>query len=495
MKKNILFIILLYCVNGAVQAQLCDSHTGSCYQKDACYEEAQLSTQTYNYATVHNIYKATGVSVDLFMTIWSPCTLPDNIDSTTTAHNCRGCKRPFILLIHGGGFRIGCRTGLTDECEEFAKRGYVVASIDYRLGWVQGDEKAICKNFCSSGPCTILQEDSCKSVYRDSMDFAVYRALQDASAAMRFIVHYADNLNVDKNYLYVGGQSAGGVIATDLCYLNQQELNLRMPAAYPILGPYKAYGNSFTDEYKISGLFNNWGCVADTGFINGVEDKIPMIAFHGIDDTIVPFSKGSPLGCKKATYGNACGSKLICKKLAETYPGLPIETYFCYGGHGIFNGQLSTDLKALYRVEKAVCFFNRLRSGDKTQTFIRINKPDSEITYQELDSISPLTCNYTASAMNGTFKTYTNEALRVNMGNRFTIYPNPTASQATLQVKAGQKKINITITDFEGKILWSRQNITERAISLPIGKFASGLYFVIIKAEEYSEITRLIKTN
>jgi hypothetical protein len=35
---------------------------------------------------------------------------------------------------------------------EFAKRGYVVAAIDYRLGWVPGDERSPAK-FLLSGEC------------------------------------------------------------------------------------------------------------------------------------------------------------------------------------------------------------------------------------------------------------------------------------------------------------------------------------------------------
>jgi prepilin-type processing-associated H-X9-DG protein len=45
------------------------------------------------------------------------------------------------------------------------------------------------------------------------LDFETYRALQDASAAMRFIVHFADNLNIDTNYLYIDGHSAGSIVS------------------------------------------------------------------------------------------------------------------------------------------------------------------------------------------------------------------------------------------------------------------------------------------
>ena len=121
-----------------------------------------------------------------------------------------------------------------------------------------------------------MQDDSCKAVYKDSLNFAMYRALQDAAAAMRFIVHYAVNLNINTNFLYIGGYSAGAIISANLCYMNQQELNLAMPGAHTVLGPRNLSGNSFTDSYKIAGLFNNWGVVYMIQFIS----KEPEIKYR-----------------------------------------------------------------------------------------------------------------------------------------------------------------------------------------------------------------------
>jgi hypothetical protein len=107
---------------------------------------------------------------------------------------------------------------------------------------------------------------------KDSLNFAMYRALQDA--AMRFIVHYAVNLNIDTNFLYIGGyQRRRAIISANICYMNQQELNLAIPGAYTVLGPRNLSGNSFTDLYKIAGLFNKLGCVYDTIYIREPEIK------------------------------------------------------------------------------------------------------------------------------------------------------------------------------------------------------------------------------
>ena len=44
-------------------------------------------------------------------------------------------KRPAIVWVHGGGFKTGTKTSgeIVDQANEFAKRGYLNVSIDYRL--------------------------------------------------------------------------------------------------------------------------------------------------------------------------------------------------------------------------------------------------------------------------------------------------------------------------------------------------------------------------
>jgi len=55
--------------------------------------------------------------------------------------------------------------------------------------------------------------------------------------------------------------------------------------------------------------------------------------------------------------------------------------------------------------------------------------------------------------------------------------------------------VNITITDLNGKVLWKKENIKERAIDLPVKTFSAGIYLVFIKTKEHTNILKLIKTN
>ena len=104
-------------------------------------------------------------------------------------------KRPYIMLIHPGGFVTGYRKHMRNLCRLFAQRGFVVSTIDYRTGWR------------TSGSTGNLETDCTGNVelFKD----AVYRALQDARAAMRFSAANAVEYKIDTGWFFIGGASAG----------------------------------------------------------------------------------------------------------------------------------------------------------------------------------------------------------------------------------------------------------------------------------------------
>src|ERR1041385_5695197 len=42
-------------------------------------------------------------------------------------------RLPAVICIHGGGFRAGTRDGYNALCKQLAERGYVAATVSYRL--------------------------------------------------------------------------------------------------------------------------------------------------------------------------------------------------------------------------------------------------------------------------------------------------------------------------------------------------------------------------
>lgn len=127
------------------------------------------------------------------------------------------CRRPVLVIIHGGSWISGTKKDgdVVAVANQMAAKGYVVASIKYRLGthkaasWTQW-------LFCSPSnvsPCLYICDSS--EIFR-----AIYRGMQDAKGAIRFLKNRAGTDSTDANNVFVAGTSAGGFIAMAVAFLN-----------------------------------------------------------------------------------------------------------------------------------------------------------------------------------------------------------------------------------------------------------------------------------
>ncbi len=218
-------------------------------------------------------------------------------------------KRPLIMFIHGGGFFIGDKQDnpIVLWCKHFARMGYVVASINYRMGF-RPSKRAI---------------ERCG-----------YRAAQDAHAAMRFLVHNKDKYRINTDYLFAAGSSAGGITTLNLAFMR----NKNRPEATQgnlfthSLGDIETSGNDLKETFRIRCIANMWGSVHDINMIDNA--KISIISFHGDADKVVPYGTDVPfkdikLNISNLFFNKMYGSKSIherAKKLGyreelHTFPG------------------------------------------------------------------------------------------------------------------------------------------------------------------------------
>ena len=180
-------------------------------------------------------------------------------------------KHPLVMLVHGGAFYFGSKddASITSWCRHLASQGYVAASIDYRIGFLP----------------------TMASIGR-----AGYRAVQDAHAAMRFLVSHQDEYGIDTSMIFVGGASAGAITALNLAFMTNETRPeyTRSDLFRSDLGDIDNYGNSIKANFRIRGIIDMWGAMPDTTFLHG--RNIPILAFHGDADNIVPYNYDYPFG-------------------------------------------------------------------------------------------------------------------------------------------------------------------------------------------------------
>jgi predicted esterase len=174
--------------------------------------------------------------------------------------------RPVIIFVHGGGFTS---TETFNEYHmnalaiEFAKRGYVAASIDYReghhlLNYGIGSPAPIGLGILAdwTEPARLYVSDSAEVVR------SVYRAQQDTKAAIRFMKqnHNADSTSTCR--VFLGGHSAGGITVTAASFTD-------LPAEK---SPLSGTTGTVPNPNWISGGFDWFGTWVITQ-INGPQDR------------------------------------------------------------------------------------------------------------------------------------------------------------------------------------------------------------------------------
>src|SRR5207249_10860570 len=112
--------------------------------------------------------------------------------------------------------------------------GFIAVAINYRLGWNNG---GIAKAHCLGDTASLIQ--------------AVYRGMQDANAALRYLISKANDYGIDTNWIFIGGASAGGAVALTSSYITDgyAQINFAIQAAK--LGELQNADNSLTNSYSI----------------------------------------------------------------------------------------------------------------------------------------------------------------------------------------------------------------------------------------------------
>lgn len=267
----------------------------------SCFSQ-QWITQKYDYEVTEDVFFGTAIDFNgntdsLKMDIYSP--ICDDVTHTS--------RRPLLICIYGGGFIEGTRKdpSVVDNCINFAKRGYVTAAIDYRLGYVFDENPWDCS----------IENYSCFFA-TDTAEWAraYYRGVQDGKGALRYLINRNEEWRIDADNVFVMGESAGAMVALGMGLLDT--IAERPPATYaipdapapnplmydclpqtysgesierPDLGPIEGSIEPTELDYTIKGIGNIFGAMFSDLLKNTTSEVKPVIySFHQPCDLLVP---------------------------------------------------------------------------------------------------------------------------------------------------------------------------------------------------------------
>lgn len=207
---------------------------------------------------------------------------------------------PAIVFIHGGGWYGGNRAGYLGQIQEAAKRGYVAATISYRL--MKFDIKK--KETTTATPIFPAQ-------------------IHDAKTAIRWLRANANKYHVDPNRIGVTGGSAGGHLSL-LVGLTDKDDKLegeggspqqssRVQAVVNVFGPTEmASGHDTSSVAWIFRLFmggtpeqtpETYKAASPVTYVT--KDDPPVLTLQGDKDTLVPVAQAELLDKKMKAAGVA----------------------------------------------------------------------------------------------------------------------------------------------------------------------------------------------
>jgi len=229
----------------------------------------QWIDQQYSYDSTLNVPYGSAIdfngnTVNLAMDIYEPkCPV-----------NAQISRWPLLLVIHGGAFIEGSKNDVSvqDYCKEFARRGYVTASISYRLGFISDDNAWTC-NYPNYS-CVFASDTA--EWYR-----AYYRGIQDAKGALRYLINRNQLLSIDTNNVFLVGESAGAFLALGVGLLNDAS---ERPTSTFALGNIPApNANTMNCTHNIGQTFNPTISRPDLGGIEGdIEPTQVQYTIKGI---------------------------------------------------------------------------------------------------------------------------------------------------------------------------------------------------------------------
>ncbi len=343
--------------------------------------------------------------------------------------------RPVVIFAHGGSFVAGDRqtSDMIKICAGLAARGYVCASIEYRL------ENALA--FVAPNANELMVKE-------------VVRAAQDGKAAVRFFRKDAATTNtykIDPTQIFFGGTSAGGILALHLAYMQETD---PLPGTWVTwanaIGGFEGTSGNAGYPSNVKAVVSYAGGIGDTNWMN--ETNIPWTDFHSVNDGTVPDSTGYPLGL--STLPLLHGGRMMNRHGNST--GVYHEYWqFPGNNHPPFADGLASTWDTIEN--RTVRFLYKNLECNPDHIILKIND------------------------------------YNFNSASALSIYPIPTSDFLNIESINNELINQITIIDIQGNVVFSSNVNQQISQQVAVKDFTNGIYFIKIQMADKTYTAKFIK--
>ncbi len=441
---------------------------------------------------------------DLQMDVYTP-------PVSDTAQN-----RPLVVLCHTGsflprffnGYPVGRKDDSTivEVAHRFAMKGYVVAAINYRLGW---------------NPLAATQVERTEQILN-----AVYRAIHDAKTAVRFFNKDAattDTYKIDPDRVFMFGQGSGGFVSLAYHFLDKQS-----ETALPKF--LNGVGSSVIDT-NLVGFVDGIGGAVNVYNHAGYSDKVCMVGNWGGAmgdiswmDNYWPAVPVASLHCRKDLYTNidsgnvivpstgdvvvfVHGSRTVIKRavsmgINDILVNHVFTDPYSARAHSL-NAQATTEGLFQFELADIPASSNQESSPwewwDSTAATTQAHA-DGAVIFANSVHTNGIGGNPNMSAAKGkaycdTIVEYlaprmhlviTNPTLSVEENNivNYDIFPNPYMENVTIKVDANNTIQQVSVMDINGRKMLQKNNINTSQYVLNRDGISTGIYFIEVTTQK-----------
>lgn len=409
------------------------------------------------------------------------------------------CGRPLAIIIHGGAWVGGDKNDSNPKRlrEDFASRGYVAASFNYRLGVLHTDQDINCN----------IPDWNCFNV-TDSSEWyrANYRAVQDIHGGIRFLLGKKVELNIDPNNVFIIGESAGAFIAMGVGYIDDQgevinEFVSELPDApkpnnryessciqaydlansideintsRPDLGNYLGVLNNNVEiDFKIQAVGNLFGASFNNIFPSLTKRAPALYMFHQPCDLIVPHNlnrlltgynnclRGFPANCGNIGNRLMVGGSSQIQRWIDDYNLIGTDT-----------------IPYLFEL-----------TSNNADCFQQVTNPS--LACHALDNFEMRTGNM-AAFFSGFIESCFITSTSPNNIVPFRVYPNPVNDILHIHTEVGLE-VSIKLLDSKGRVILADHTLAGKTHYVDMSDLQAGIYFVSISNNQGTFFQKVMK--